>query len=108
MSINPDALGINPKALAYMGQASIAKSKLIREYCNSNFIMHSSSEELLDVAFIMLSSLSYLVVKNDTFKLSIVKRIHQIGPLIMSEGSKLIQSRFILLIGYYSDIFIQT
>lgn len=97
--------GLSPKVVKYMGQASVARSKLIREYCNSNFIMHSSTEELLDVSFTVLSSLSYLVEKNETLKFELVQRIHQLGPNIMKNGSKLIQTRFVLLMGYYSDLF---
>ncbi|CAI2359339.1 unnamed protein product [Moneuplotes crassus] len=108
ISANPASFDINPNALKYMGQASIAKSKFIRNYCNSNFIMHSSTEELLDVSLIILSSLSYLIVKRENWKSTLMKRIHQLGPIIISNGSKLIKCRFVLLMGYYSDIFLKT
>ena len=64
----------------------------------------TTTEEQLDTSLITLASLSYLVVKNEVYKFSLIKRIHQLGPLIIEKGSKLIQLRFILLAGYYLDI----
>ena len=108
MSVNPETLGISPNALKYMGEAAVAKSKLIRAFWNSNFILWSNSEELLDVALQLLSSLSYILVKYDNFKNLLVKLVYKLGPIIMDNGSKLIQSRFILFLGYYFDIILNT